>query len=108
MNCKPTLYEEMADKADMAASFLKGIASAHRLLILCQLAEGEKSVSELVASTGIAQTSMSQHLSKLKQEQIVDWRREHRTLFYRISNDAARQIMTVLYDKFCGSFDDKD
>lgn len=93
--------QEMNNKADQAANFLKGLANSHRLLILCQLVEGEKNVSELIEATGIAQTSMSQHLSKLKSEGIVDFRRDHRLLFYSISNDAVYQIMAVLYETFC-------
>jgi DNA-binding transcriptional ArsR family regulator len=91
----------MLEKADEAAGFLKGLANANRLMILCQLAEGEKSVSELIEATGIAQTSMSQHLAKLKAEGIVDFRREHRTLYYRIAHEAVMTIMGTLYESFC-------
>lgn len=93
--------DRMLEKADEAAGFLKGLANAHRLMILCQLAEGEKSVSELIEATGIAQTSMSQHLGKLKAEGIVDFRREHRTLYYRIAHEAVMTIMGTLYESFC-------
>lgn len=93
--------QEMNEKADQAASFLKGLANAHRLLILCQLAEGEKSVSALIEATGIAQTSMSQHLSKLKSEKIVDFRRDHRTLYYYVCNDLVHQIMDAMHASFC-------
>lgn len=91
----------MEENALKAASFLKGIASQHRLLILCQLTEGEKSVTELIEATDMAQTSMSQHLSKLKEEKIVTFRRDHRTLYYSIDNDAVLKIMDVLYHEFC-------
>lgn len=93
--------DRMLDKADEAAGFLKGLANAHRLMILCQLAEGEKSVSELIEATGIAQTSMSQHLGKLKAEGIVDFRRDHRILYYRIAHEAVMTIMGTLYESFC-------
>lgn len=91
----------MEENALKAASFLKGIASQHRLLILCQLAEGEKSVTQLIGATGMAQTSMSQHLSKLKEEKIVTFRRDHRTLYYSIDSEAVLNIMDVLYHEFC-------
>lgn len=84
-----------------AAAFLKGLASHHRLHILCQLAEGEKSVTELIEATSIAQTSMSQHLSKLKEENIVSFRRDHRILYYSIDNAAILKIMDILYHEFC-------
>ncbi|NCT41085.1 MAG: winged helix-turn-helix transcriptional regulator [Alphaproteobacteria bacterium] len=91
----------MDKNAQAVASFMKGMASPHRLLILCELAMGEKSVKELIEATGLAQTSMSQHLSKLKDEKIVTFRRDHRTLFYRINNDAVLKIMDVFYHEFC-------
>jgi len=97
-----SLSEEMPLKAREVADFLKGLASPQRLLVLCALAEGEHSVSQLIARTGIAQTSMSQHLAKLREEGIVDFRREHRTLFYFISHPAVTELMTVLYNCFCG------
>lgn len=92
---------EMENNAAEAAGFLKGLASPHRLLILCQLMEGEKNVTELIEATGLAQTSMSQHLSKLKDEHIVTFRRDHRTLYYRINNEAVLSIMAVMYEHFC-------
>ena len=91
----------MEENALKAANFLKGIASQHRLVILCQLAEGEKSVTQLIEATSLPQTSMSQHLSKLKEENIVTFRRNHRTLYYSIKNEAILKIMDVLYHEFC-------
>ncbi len=99
--------KNMEDNAKEAASFLSGLANSHRLLILCELATGEKNVTELIDATGLAQTSMSQHLTKLKDENIVTFRRDHRTLFYRINNDAVLKIMDVLYHEFCEEGDDK-
>ncbi len=93
--------KKMEKKADEAAAFLSGLANPLRLRILCQLAEGEKSVTELMAATDIAQTSMSQHLNKLKAEGIVSFRREHRTLFYYISHEAVGDLMAVLQTHFC-------
>jgi ArsR family transcriptional regulator len=95
------LTEEMPAKAEAVADFLKGLASTHRLLILCELADGERNVSDLIESTGIAQTSMSQHLAKLKAEGIVNVRRAHRNLFYFIDHAAARDVMAILYKHFC-------
>jgi ArsR family transcriptional regulator len=93
--------EIIQGKATQAADFLKGLASPHRLVILCQLSEGEKSVTQLIEATQIAQTSMSQHLKKLKDEGLVDYRREHRVLFYRIAHPAVLEIMEVMYRSFC-------
>jgi len=93
--------QAMNENAAKAADFLGGLASPHRLRILCQLAAGEKSVTELIRETGIAQTSMSQHLNRLKDEQIVSFRREHRTLYYFISNPLALEVMGILYKHYC-------
>jgi len=105
MKCKDAIMMDMSDaltpRADEAAAFLKSLANPHRLLILCALAQGERNVTTLIAETGVAPTSMSQHLSKLKDEGVVDFRRDHRTLTYFIAHPAAVQIMTVLYAHFC-------
>lgn len=94
--------DEIAARAETVAGFLKGIANPHRLLILCALADGERNVSELIEKTGIAPTSMSQHLARLKEEGIVGFRRAHRELFYFIDHPAVGELMSVLYDHFCG------
>lgn len=99
------LMEAMAPKAAGAAALLSGLANPHRLMILCALVEGEQSVGALIAATGIAPTSMSQHLAKLRQEGIVAVRRAHRTLFYSITHPAARDLMAVLHAHFCGKDD---
>ncbi|CDN55036.1 Transcriptional regulator, ArsR family [Neorhizobium galegae bv. officinalis bv. officinalis str. HAMBI 1141] len=95
------LTDEMPVKAEEVANFLKGLANSHRLLVLCALAEGERNVAQLIEATGIAPTSMSQHLAKLKEEGIVDFRREHRTLFYFIVHPAVSELMGILYRHFC-------
>lgn len=97
-----SLMEAMAPKAAGAAALLSGLANPHRLMILCALVEGERNVGALIAATGIAPTSMSQHLNKLKDEGIVTARRAHRTLFYSITHPAARDLMAVLHAHFCG------
>lgn len=96
------LRESMAPRAAEAAAFLSGLASPHRLLILCELTGGERSVGQLIAATGIAPTSMSQHLNKLKDEGIVAARREHRTLYYSIVHPAMAELMMALHRHFCG------
>lgn len=109
MKCKDAVIVKLSDalppRADAAAAFLKGLANPHRLLILCSLAQGEKNVSTLIAETGMAPTSMSQHLAKLKEEGIADCRRDHRILTYFIAHPAAVEIMAVLYAHFCAKED---
>ena len=93
--------EEIKNKAHAASNFLKGLANPHRLLILCELAQGERTVTQLIEASGLAQTSMSQHLKKLKSEGIIEYRRDHRTLYYRIIHPHVQDIMDVLYEAFC-------
>jgi DNA-binding transcriptional ArsR family regulator len=92
---------DMNDKAEAVSKYLKGIASPHRLLLLCSMAEGEKSVTELMEATGLAQSSASQHLAKLREEGAVSYRREHRTLYYSISSKLTQDIMALLHQEFC-------
>ena len=101
------MKQEMDQNVDKAAAFLSGLASPHRLRILCNLVDGEKSVTELIEETGIAQTSMSQHLNKLKDEGIVSFRREHRVLYYTIINPLVLEIMGAMYNHFCNKKDKK-
>jgi DNA-binding transcriptional ArsR family regulator len=91
----------MAEKAEAVAAFLKGFANAHRLAVLCCLMHEEKNVTQLIAETGISQTSMSQHLARLRAEGIVAVRRDHRSLYYRIDHPAVLELMPVLYRHFC-------
>jgi DNA-binding transcriptional ArsR family regulator len=95
------LAQAMEKKAGKATAFLSGLANEHRLLVLCQLLEGERNVTSLIEATNIPQTSMSQHLAKLKKEGIVDFRRNHRALYYFIKDPAVIEIMKVLYERFC-------
>ncbi len=100
--------KDIKDKAEIAASLLKGLANEHRLMILCELVQGERNVTSLIESTGIAQTSMSQHLNKLKDEDIVTYRREHRTLYYSICNPHVLEIMNILHKAFCNNEGDRN
>jgi DNA-binding transcriptional ArsR family regulator len=102
MKCKESpLLKDLKPQAKLAAAFLKGLASPQRLLILCLLAEGEKDVASLIGATGIAQTSMSQHLAKLKKEGVVTFRRQHRQLYYSIASLHVLEIMGILYQAYC-------
>ncbi|WP_231492568.1 helix-turn-helix transcriptional regulator [Brevundimonas sp. EAKA] len=109
MECKDAMTVKLShalpQRVDDASAFLKGLANPHRLMILCALAQGERNVSALIAETGVAPASMSQHLSKLKDEGVVDCRRDHRTLTYFIAHPGTIQIMAVLYDHFCARDD---
>jgi DNA-binding transcriptional ArsR family regulator len=93
---------EMEAAAERVSELMKLLANKHRLLVLCQLAEGEKSVSELARLLGVREPAMSQHLSVLRREGLVRPRREAQTIYYALARDDVRGLMEFLYDTYCG------
>ena len=93
--------EKLLPKAEKAETFLKALASRHRLMVLCELHQGERSVGALVESVGLSQSALSQHLARLREDGLVATRREAQTIFYSLANEDASRIMAVLYDLFC-------
>jgi DNA-binding transcriptional ArsR family regulator len=93
--------DKMADNAMAASNFLKAISHEGRLMILCHLASGEKSVTELEELLSARQASVSQQLSRLRLEGLVTPRRDGKAIFYRLTDERPKQIMEVVYDLFC-------
>lgn len=93
--------EQMQSAADAASELLKAMANRHRLLILCQLIDGERSVGELAAFLGVRDSTVSQHLAILRRDDLVDARRDGQTIWYSISSAPARDLVEVLYRSFC-------
>lgn len=93
--------ERMMANATDAAGFLKAIAHEGRLMILCHLTTGEKSVTELEDLLSARQAAVSQQLARLRLEGLVQPRRDGKTIFYSLTDDRPRQIMEVVYDLFC-------
>jgi ArsR family transcriptional regulator len=93
---------DLQARAGEAAALLKALANPDRLLLLCQLVVGERSVSELGLSTDIEQPSLSQQLGVLRGERLVATRREGKQVFYRIASPAALTVLEALYGLFCG------
>jgi DNA-binding transcriptional ArsR family regulator len=91
----------MLSKADAAAELLKALANRHRLLIVCQLVGGERSVGELAEFLGIRNSTVSQHLALLRKDGIVTARREGQTIFYAIGSPRARAVLEALYGIYC-------
>jgi ArsR family transcriptional regulator len=91
------LFEESAGRA---ATLLRLLGNERRLMLLCQLANGELSVSELQARVGLSQSALSQHLALLREEGVVGTRRESQTIFYRIVDDAAMRVIEPLAELF--------
>ena len=100
-NTCPEDMERMMANAMHASNFLKAISHEGRLMILCHLASGEKSVTELEELLSARQAAVSQQLSRLRLEGLVTPRRDGKTIYYRLSDDRPKQIMEVVYDLFC-------
>lgn len=84
-----------------AAKLLRALANERRLMILCQLADGERSVGELLPQVGLSQSALSQHLAVLREEGVVATRREGQSIWYRISDPAAVKVVATLAEIFC-------
>ena len=84
-----------------AVEFLRGIANPHRLMILCHLVRGEYSVGTLERELGIRQAHLSQQLARLRQDGLVQTRRDSRTIYYSIGTEAATEVIALLYRLFC-------
>jgi DNA-binding transcriptional ArsR family regulator len=92
----------MTGCAQEAARLLKLLANEKRLLILCFLAErGEMPVGALIEALGLSQSALSQHLARLRCDQLVHFRRESQTLYYRLADPRAVRVLGVLKDIFC-------
>jgi DNA-binding transcriptional ArsR family regulator len=89
--------------AEQASELLKSLANRHRLLIVCQLIEGERSVGELAVFLGIRDSTVSQHLALLRKDGVVAARRDGQTIWYSISSAPAREVLETLYRVYCGA-----
>lgn len=98
-----TQSQSLTAMATEAAKLLHRIANPDRLLVLCMLVEGEKNVGELGELTGIKQPTLSQQLTVLRTEQLVQTRRSGKYIYYRLEHPDVLQIMQTLYDIFCAS-----
>jgi DNA-binding transcriptional ArsR family regulator len=92
---------ELHDKAAHAVELLKAMANEWRLMILCQLAEGEKTVSELQSILGLSQSALSQHLAVLRRERIVSARKHAQSVSYSLAGTDAPKVMHTLHEVFC-------
>jgi DNA-binding transcriptional ArsR family regulator len=92
---------DLKKKSTEAAAFLRQLSNSHRLLILCILMEGEKSVGDIQESCGASQSAVSQYLKGLRLEGLIDHRREGKKIFYRIIDKKVLQLIQSLYQVFC-------
>lgn len=93
--------DRMVGSAKRASDFLKALAHESRLMILCFLAEGEKSVSELEELLSLRQPTVSQQLARLRADGLVSTRREGKTIYYTLASDEARVVIGAVYEVFC-------
>lgn len=91
----------MLERAEVAEGLLKSLANRNRLMILCLLVDGERSVGDLVASLGLHGPTVSQHLALLRKDGLVKTRRDGQTIWYAIASDPARKLLETLYRIFC-------
>lgn len=91
----------MEAAAEQASELLKALSNRHRLLIICQLIDGERSVGELAGFLDIRDSTVSQHLALLRKDGLVAARRDAQTIYYSIASDPAREILKTLYQVFC-------
>lgn len=93
----------MRAAADQASSLMRVLSNPDRLLLLCQIAQGERCVGELEELLDIRQPTLSQQLAVLREEALVETRREGKQIYYRIASEKALAIMNVLYQLYCGN-----
>jgi len=93
--------ESMHQAAEDACRLMKALANPDRLLLLCQLSQGEMSVGQLEAALGILQPTLSQQLGVLRDDELVRTRREGRHVYYSVRSAPALAVLRVLYDQFC-------
>lgn len=99
----PINIDEMAGSAHLASEFLKALAHESRLLILCLLTEGEKSVGELEELLSQPQSTVSQQLARLRLDGLVSTRREGKTICYSLADEKVRVVLEALCEAFCGT-----
>ena len=93
--------QQMHAAAQSACLLLKTLSNTDRLMLVCQLSKGEKCVSELEATLSIGQPTLSQQLGVLRENQMVNTRREGKNIYYRIANPKALALIEVLYAEYC-------
>ena len=95
--------ESMRAHAADASRLLKALANEKRLMLLCLLVEGERSVGELNARVDLSQSALSQHLAVLREDGLVTTRREAQTIYYTVSPGPTQRVIQTLHDVYCGN-----
>ena len=99
---------ELQPLAREASGLLKTLGNEHRLMILCTLLEGERSVGDLVEKIGLSQSALSQHLARLRRDGLVRTRRASQTIYYSMSGAEAPAVLATLHRIYCGNGQGQD
>ena len=97
--------EKLEENARRASILLKAMSNQHRLMILCQISGTEKSVGELEEIIGLSQSALSQHLARLRRDNLVQTRRDAQTIYYSLKGEEASTIIDTLYNLYCADDD---
>jgi len=92
---------KMANAAQKASDLMKTLGHKDRLMVLCHLTSGEKSVGELASLLDIPQSPLSQHLARMRKESLVDTRRQAQTIYYSIASGEAERIVSLMHELYC-------
>ena len=87
--------------AEAAEALLKALSNRYRLMLMCELHKGEKSVTALQQVVGLSQSAVSQHLARLRDEGLVSTRREAQTIYYALASENAARVIGTLYEIYC-------
>jgi DNA-binding transcriptional ArsR family regulator len=99
---------ELQSKAETVAGLLKSVGNRNRLIMLCELLKGERSVGGLQQAIGLSQSALSQHLARLRADKIVATRRESQTIYYSLASQKVSRLIGLLYQLYCApSCDDE-
>jgi DNA-binding transcriptional ArsR family regulator len=93
--------QDLTARSAEAAALLKAMSNPYRLRILCELQQGERSVTALEKAVGLSQSALSQHLAKLRESKVVATRREAQTIYYRVADPRAERLLRLMYELFC-------
>ena len=100
-NMPDAKFDELLESACQASNLLRALGNEYRLIILCHLLNGEHQVAELQDKIDLSQSSLSQHLARLRHEGLVKTRRESQAIFYSLAGDNVRQVLEVLHSLYC-------
>lgn len=95
--------QELEANCEEAAELLRALSNPHRLLILCELMDGERTVSELEAVASLSQSALSQHLAKLREGELVATRRDAQSIYYSLADKRVARLISLLHELFCGA-----